>query len=397
MIQVDLQDLRFDEGAHLLVKKALGSVDPGEEIQLRGRARDLELHLQVWCRAAGHQVRSESGANGYRIARGHADTGRWQGAEQAGGGDPLQPGNVVERPPRRWGLAARGATVEEGTPDFGFTLASKYDVWADEAVRLYAGAVASQWDPNTAISWDEPFELPDEVEDAVVQLMTYLVENETAALVVPSRFVAQLHPHFREVMQLLAIQAADEARHVEVFTRRGLLKRDRLGLSTIGGQASLKTLVDEPDFAIASFLLSVMGEGTFLVLLRFLERYAPDPVTRAVTRLAANDEARHVAFGVAHLRESARHEPSLLDRLAQSVHRRHEALRHTAGLNQEVHDSLVLVAAGSWNHNDLREGSRKVSQLLVDMDMARKRNLARVGFSDQQAAALSGLHTRNFM
>ena len=97
------------------------------------------------------------------------------------------------------------------------------------------------------------------------------------------------------------------------------------------------------------------------------------PVTRAVTRMAANDEARHVAFGVAHLRESARHEPSLLDRLAQSVHRRHEALRHTAGLNQEVHDSLVLVAAGSWDHNDLREGSRKVSQLLVDMDMARKR------------------------
>ena len=116
MILVDLQDLRFDEGAHLLVKRALGSVDPGEEIQLRGQARDLELHLQVWCRAAGHQVRSESGANGYRIARGHADTGRWQGAEQAGGGDPLQPGNVVERPPRRWGLAARGATVEEEHP-----------------------------------------------------------------------------------------------------------------------------------------------------------------------------------------------------------------------------------------------------------------------------------------
>jgi hypothetical protein len=38
-------------------------------------------------------------------------------------------------------------------------------------------------------------------------------------------------------MQLLAVQAADEARHVEVFTRRALLKRDRLGLSTVGGQA----------------------------------------------------------------------------------------------------------------------------------------------------------------
>ena len=94
--------------------------------------------------------------------------------------------------------------------------------------------------------------------------MTYLIENENAALLVPARFLGQVHPHFREVMQLLAIQVADEARHVEVFTRRALLKRRRMGLSTVGGQASLKTLFDEPDFALASFLLSVLGEGTFL-------------------------------------------------------------------------------------------------------------------------------------
>ena len=397
MIDIDLGELRFDEGAHLLVKRAIGSVQPSQEVLVRGRAPDLALHLQVWCRSVGHRFASTEEESSYRIARGDAEAGRWEGAERAGGGDPLQPGGVLDRPPQSWGLAARGARVELGAPEFSFSLADKHGVWADEAVRLYASAVAAQWDPNTAIPWEEPFDLPDEVEGAVVQLMTYLVENETAALVVPSRFVAQLHPHFREVMQLLAVQAADEARHIEVFTRRGLLRRDRLGLSTIGGQASLKTLVDEPDFAVASFLLSVMGEGTFLVLLRFLERYAPDPVTRAVTRMAATDEARHVAFGVAHLRESAKHDPALLERLAQSVHRRHDALRHTAGLNQEVYDALVLVAAGSWEHSNLREGSRRVAQLQRDMDTARQRNLARVGFTEGQSVALSGLHTRNFM
>ena len=65
-------------------------------------------------------------------------------------------------------------------------------------------AVAAQWDPETAIPWNAPFELADDVEDAIVQVMTYLIENETAALIVPSRFIAQLHPHFREVMQVLA-------------------------------------------------------------------------------------------------------------------------------------------------------------------------------------------------
>ena len=83
------------------------------------------------------------------------------------------------------------------------------------------------------------------------------------------------------------IQVADEARHVEVFTRRAAAARaPSSGLSTVGGQASLQTLLDEPDFAIAHFLLSVLGEGTFLSLLSFLETHAPDPVTRQVAHLA---------------------------------------------------------------------------------------------------------------
>src|SRR5215467_8084680 len=120
-----------------------------------------------------------------------------------------------------------------------------------------------------------------------------------------------MHPHFREVMQVLAIQAADEARHIEVFTRRALLKRTEPGLSTAGGQSSLQTLVDEPNFAVAAFLLSVLGEGTFLNLLWFLDRVAPDPVTSAVCRLAAQDEARHVAFGMSHLREHLQAAPAM--------------------------------------------------------------------------------------
>src|SRR4029077_15018078 len=217
------------------------------------------------------------------------------------------------------------------------------------------------------------FDLPAEVEDAVVQIMTYLIENETAALVVPCRFASQIHPHFREVMQVLALQAADEARHIEVFTRRALLKRTELGLSTAGGQTSLMTLVEEPDFALASFLLSVLGEGTFLSLLWFIEHYAPDPVTAAVTRLAAQDEARHVAFGLAHLRRHATQDAGLRARLAAAVHRRHDALRQMAGLNAEVFDALILMAAGSWEPADLRQGHRRVMPLTGDIEQAHQK------------------------
>jgi len=398
-MHVDLADLEFHSGGALLVKRALRQAGPAEAVTVRGCSPDLAVHLRAWCRSEGHDFRwMGDSANGYaQLIKGLAADQRWSGAERAGGADSHERAAVLDRAPLRWGLAGRGALIEAGSPEFHFSIDRKVEVWSDDAVRMYAQAAASQWDPAKAVPWDAEFDLPEEVEDAVVQIMTYLIENETAALVVPSRFVAQIHPHFREVMQVLAIQAADEARHIEVFTRRALLKRKELGLSTSGGQASLQTLVEESNFAIASFLLSVLGEGTFLNLLWFLERVAPDPVTSAVCRLAAQDEARHVAFGMSHLREHIQSDPSIRETLMNAVRRRHEMLRHTAGLNAEVFDALVLLAAGSWEGTDIARGHAAVSALNQEMHLGRKRRLLKLGFEDANAEEMSALHTRNFM
>src|SRR3954452_5156062 len=268
---IDLERLGFDRGAGLLLERALAPLPPGSRLEVVGRDPALSVDLAPWCRRRGHRVEPTN-----VVVKGAAGSDRWVGAGRAGGPGP---NGVVDRPAPTWGLAARGALVEAGASPSGFDLDDQAVVWADIAPRLYAQAAASQWDPATEISWDAAEELPAEIEAAVVQVMTYLVENEQAALVVPARFVGRVHPHFREVVQLLAVQVADEARHVEVFTRRAALNRDELGRSGAGGRASLQTLLDEPDFSLATFLLGVLGEGTFLSLLSFLERHAPDPVT----------------------------------------------------------------------------------------------------------------------
>lgn len=409
---IDIKSLGLDRGAHLLIKRALSELPIGGRLGVRGDAPDLAVHLRGWCRSQGHELvlPNPAGSVGEErdtsveappvawVVRGPAASGRHRGAETAGGIDPRQPGAVVERPSAKWGLAARGSTVEAGGPEFYFRLDSKAEVWADSVPRLYRQAAAAQWDPATAVDWDAPFELPPEVESAVVQVMTYLIENETAALLVPAKFLAQVHPHFREVMQLLAIQVADEARHVEVFTRRATLRRkDGLGLSTVSGQRSLKTLLDEPDFTLASFLLSVLGEGTFLNLLWFLEHHAPDPVTRQVAKLAAQDEARHVAFGMGHLQHTIALDSSTRGRLAAAVGRRHDALQQTAGLNEEVFDALVLLAAGGWEPDAIAAGFDKVQALQQEMEADRTSRLVKLGFDPDEAGALSALHTRNFM
>jgi hypothetical protein len=395
-MRIDLDDLRFDRGGHVLVARALAAAATGTEVEVAGRDPLLSLHLETWCRAHGHhcKVREANGGTVLLVRPGPHERARWDRATRAGRATPV---DLIGRPSPEWGLAARGALVERGGPMPHFALAERDHVWADIVPRLYAQAAASQWDPASAVSWDSPIEHPADVEDAVVQVMTYLVENEQVALVVPARFLGTVHPYFREVLQLLAVQVADEARHVEVFSRRAGLRGNELGASTVGGRASLATLLDEPDFTIVALLLSVLGEGTFLNLLSFLGDHGPDEVTRTVARLALQDEARHVAFGQAHLEHRLTSEPDLRARLRRAVERRHDSLRDTAGLNERVFDALVVLAAGSWDPDAIGRGYDRVAQLQEDMSEGRTRRLGRLGFPPGEAAELAALHTRNFM
>lgn len=184
---------------------------------------------------------------------------------------------------------------------------------------------------------------------------------------------------------------------MEVFTRRALLTGAQMGTSSASGRESLATLLSEAEFSMASFLLSVLGEGSFLNLLEFLDHNAPDPVTRQVTRLARRDEARHVAFGVAHLQHQAALDPEVRVRMRAAVERRYASLVNTAGLNQDVFDSLVILAAKEWSPTAIGAGYRAVLRLQHEMDEGRQRRLIHLGFSDDEAAELSALHTKNFM
>lgn len=396
---IDIEDLGLDAGAHLLVKHGLRNLPTGDTLCVVGNSPGWDAQLSAWCRSQGHPciLTEQEGQTVAQVTKGKTEAGRWRGAQHTGHSDPSVDGAVAEQASASWGLAARGATVEAGSPTIHFRLDQKSEVWADSAADLYYQAASAQWDPETAIDWNTPFDLPDIVEDAVVQVLTYMIENEVAALVVPARFLGQLHPHYREVQALLAIQIADEARHIDVFTRRLRLKGREPALSSAGGQSSLKTLLDEPDFSIAEFLLSVLGEGTFVSLLHFLREHAPDPVTRQVARLAARDEARHVAFGMMHLMARLDGEPDLRIRLANAVQSRNNALSGTSGLNEEVFDALVLLAAGQFNPKAIAQGYVRVQQLMVDMAQGRQARLEKLGFIKAEAQNLSALHTRNFM
>lgn len=386
-LQLNLQDLELHEGAAVLLRRALGQLARGEHLEVHGHSAGLSEQLAAWCRKHGHSCETSQGPAGmYRIEAGggaaSVATSRFEVNETA---DPA------------WGLAPRGGRVETGGPQFGFTLRQKRDVWAHELNTIYKQAAAGQWSVARDVPWAQLPRLAPEVEGAVAQIMTFLTENEFAALYVPARFIARIHPHYREVVEVLAMQVVDEARHAEAFTRRADAGGVGLGTTAVSGQLSLQTLIEEPDFTTVVFLLCVMGEGTFLTLLKFLGEHAPDPVTSALALLAHRDEARHVAFGTEHLRYVFEREPERRASLASAVERRSRMLASISGLSPYVNDALVVYAGGGTEIEQVREGARRVTGLHREMDQARRERLQALGFDATAATAMSAYHTKNFM
>ncbi len=382
-----IEDLGLHEGATVLMRRALAQLRPGEWLEVRSDSNELTDQLAVWCRKEGLVCERTQGAAG--LCRVQAigptpsvATSRAQIAETA---DPS------------WGLSPRGARVETGGPEFGFTLRQKRDVWARELNAIYTQAGANQWSASRDIPWSDLPKLSTEIEVAIAQIMTFLTENEFAALYVPARFIPRIHPHYREVVEVLAMQVVDEARHAEAFTRRAVAGGAELGTTAASSQLSLKTLLEEPDFTTAAFLLCVMGEGTFLTLLKFLGERAPDPVTAALARLAHRDEARHVAFGVEHMRYVFEREPELRVSMASAVERRSQMLASVSGLSPFVHDALVVYAGGGISVEQIRSGARYVAELQREMDRTRRERLESLGFESTAASQMSSYHTKNFM
>jgi hypothetical protein len=227
--------------------------------------------------------------------------------------------------------------------------------------------------------------------------MTFLAENEYAALYVPARFIGHIHPHFTEVALFLATVMADEARHIEVFTKRALANGGGLGVAAATTQLSLASLLEPEDFSTASFLLSVLGEGTFLDLLAFLEEHAPEPATREICRRARRDEARHVHFGIAHARHTLEADLRAARRLGRAVEARAAFLKAVSGVGALVEEALVIYAGGGMNPAALRAGTQRVATLYRTMHASRVKRLAAVGFEIAEADHLSQLHTPNFM
>jgi TusA-related sulfurtransferase len=409
--RLETDGLELGGGLEVLLAAALEGMAAGERLEVLTSSRSTALELHGWARVAGHQPVGErsppGGPYAVEIERGPFARvlagplpGRTSGPELRGGelhtADLRGRVDVPASADAAAGFAPLGAVAELGAPAFRWTLNERDAIWADDVAELAEQASAGQWDASRDIPWEAARGLPDFMERAVSQVTTFIAQNEYAALYVPAAFIASINPRYHEVLMWLAGHVHDEARHIEVFTKRSLIG-GQPSYALASTELSLHTLLEEPDFSGAALLLNVLGEGTFLDLLRFVERHAPDPATRAAAALAHRDEVRHVHFGISHVRRRIASDPAQEAVLVDAAERRASKLTQMSGLSPLLSEGLTLMAAGSLQPAELSGGAAAVRELMRTMEANRIRRLEAAGFALSTARHLSDLHTPNLM
>ena len=202
----------------------------------------------------------------------------------------------------------RGAYPIPGVAPLGFEVREKRELWADNAADLYEEAIQRRWAPATDVPWNTIQTLPDDVEAAMCQLCTELSQYASIEIEVIGGWQQKLSYGFHEVKLLLATQMFDNARHFEAFRKRALSNGGGLGLENKGevNRMLLESTGGWPETVVMLHML----RGTFIFMLyRYGELFAHNPAEKVLFARCLQDKARHLAYGLAHLRYATSHNP----------------------------------------------------------------------------------------
>jgi hypothetical protein len=194
----------------------------------------------------------------------------------------------------------RGAIPILGVEGMGYSVYEKQELWAENAGALYEEAIQRRWRPANDIPWDTMEPLPDDIERAICQICTHLSEKAQLEADVISGWEPELSYGYHEVKLYLATVIFEGARHAEVFRKRALSNGGGLGLQSTGW--GFRSITDARNFTEMVLVQMVLQDSFTLVQCQYGERYARNPAEQMIFRLAMQDKARHIAYGIAHCR-----------------------------------------------------------------------------------------------
>jgi hypothetical protein len=245
----------------------------------------------------------------------------------------------------------RGSVARPSVIRTGYFVPKKSGIWADNATLIYEEGVQRQWSSATDIPWETIQPLPDDVEQAVCQLCTMLSEVEFIAGDAPGQWLKQISPEHYEVALFLITQVMDEARHLDVFRKRALANGCGL-LEAMGTFRGLRNVLDARDFTEMSALMHLLAEGFVQTMFRMGEFIAQNEAEKTIFRLCAQDESRHVGFGVMHLRYVLEHEPERREEIHGYLDKAEQLFGHPSSPNSANGEAMMILMGGGKDHID---------------------------------------------
>ncbi len=203
----------------------------------------------------------------------------------------------------------RGAFPIPGVPRTDlYALSAKVDLWADNAVDLYEEAIQRRWMGHLEMDWDDITPQPLEYELAMRQLCTELAQQASIETDLIGQWLHKMNYAYHEVKTFLASEIFDTGRHYTVLRRRALHNDGSLGLES-AGQFNRRMMETRPGWTeVGMFLYLVRGPLT-LLLYRYGEAYARNRADKFLFRKCLEDKARHLAYGMAHVKYAVDNQP----------------------------------------------------------------------------------------
>ena len=202
----------------------------------------------------------------------------------------------------------RGAYPMPGVPPIGFGIRDKHELWADNAAELYEEAIQRRWAPATDVPWHTIEPLPDDVEAAMCQLSTELSQQANVEFETIGGWLHQMSYGYHEVKNFLATQMFDAARHCEVFRKRALANGGGMGLES-KGDVNRMILESKGGWTETVLFLHLLRGDLTMTVYRYGEQFAHNEAERVLFARCVQDKARHVAYGLMHLRYALSHQP----------------------------------------------------------------------------------------
>ena len=257
----------------------------------------------------------------------------------------------------------RGAVAILGVEGMGYSVYQKQELWADNAGALYEESIQRRWRPASDIDWASLQPLPDDLERAICQLCTHWSEKAQLEADVLAGWEPELSYGYHEVKLYLATVIFEGARHAEVFRKRALSNGGGLGIQSTGW--GFRSVTDARNFTEMLTIQMVLQDSFTLVEYQVGEKFSPHATEKLLFRLAMQDKARHIAYGLAHLKYVLLHRPERRQELEHYLDKG-EALLVADDRDSATREAFAILMAG---------GKDKIDQGLQLYDEMRRRQV----------------------